>query len=170
MNESKEHSICTTMIKFSCEKWNATDEKERSKQNWKQFSSPPSPFIVLHMKWTYLTDYQIFSFSPDTFSVWLVAFGHCQYLYSHFVSRKRNKRKKDRTNERTNKRQTDGWERIQWHRECVCYIIPNYAIKITVRSYSDSPKCFKYITKVLLRKTQEACIEKKKTEQINFRK
>lgn len=71
-------------------------------------------------------------------------------------------RRIERMNKRTNKRQADGCERIQWHRECVCYIIPNYAIKITVRSYSDSPKWFKYITKVLLRKTQEACIEKTK--------
>lgn len=61
--------------------------------------------------------------------LWLVVYGHCQYLYVHLVSRKQAE-KEDKLLE----------SNTMVSRMCCCYITSNYAIKITVWYYSDSWK------------------------------
>lgn len=126
-------------------------KKKVQQQNRNHFSSLGSPFIVLHMKWTYLTDYQILSAPSSRFvSVLLLS---CRiWLLSIFILSLALCVTKGR---QAVVAIAAAAIRIQWHREllwvCMCfyYIISNYAIKITVWVYSDLPKCLKDTTYIL---------------------
>lgn len=154
-------------------------KKKVQQQNRNHFSSLRSPFIVLHMKWTYLTDYQILSAPSSRFGSVLLS---CRiWLLSIFILSLALCVTKGRQAVVAVAIAVAAAIRIQWHREllwvCMCLL---HNIKLCDKNNSLGlfrftkmlKRYYIYFIKVYLGRKQEAFMQYSwmKKKMINFYK